>query len=497
MRTKRTIWTLLSVLLLFSLACVLLDTSTATPEPNETAADVTEGTEEATQEPTEEPTDEVTEEPTPEETEAPVVTGEAGCTLKAAFVADVTIPDDTEMVPDEAFDKPWRIRNSGTCEWEDGTEFVFVSGDPLNGPPSVSVDPAGPNDVIDVTAPLQAPSSPGTYRSNWQLQTPDGTRFGPVFFTRIAVEAEEEATAEPTAEPTDEPTSEVTGPDLKVEAVIFDPDPVAQMPIKVTVQVRNQGNENAGAFRLKWWGGKNFTTPSCSWDVGTGLNAETALNLDCEFTYKSYYGSIESKATVDTEDGVDESDEDNNTWLESISVSRPEVVYDFVEKADTVSWQAGPPTVNLPFPGSPGDSDGFVIPVSGENWETGSPVQGTCLETHPRWVNDGVIAGTYIDIYQSGYVVEEGDRFRATVGLLEGAGAGDVNFLVMIRSSGTVGNVWIADVNDTYGDGLKTIDVDLTPYAGSPADFILKVEANGDSAQDWACWSNAVIYRYP
>ncbi len=497
MRSKRTVWSLLCLLLLFSLSCVLFDAGTETPSPTptETPADSAETTGE--------PPEDVDATETPEETEVPVVTGEGGCTLEAAFVADVTIPDDTVMAPGETFEKTWRIRNSGTCTWEEGSELVFISGEPLGGPPSVSVDSAGPNDVIDVSAELEAPDAPETYRSNWQLQAADGTRFGPVFFTRIVVEAEEatmeptdEATEEATDTPTEEATEETAGPDLKVETVTFDPDPVAYLPVNVTVQIRNQGDEDAGAFRLKWWGGKSFSTPSCSWDVGTGLSAGTALNLECEFTYRSHYPSIETKATVDTEDGVAEADEGNNTWQQDISVVRPPVVYDFVEKANLVNWQAGPPTVDLSYPGEPGDSEGFVRSVSGERWETGGTIQGTCLEMHPRWVEDGWVSGAYTDLFHNDYVVQEGDRFRATVGLLQGAGEGDVNFRVMIRTS-DAGNNWIATVHDTYGDGLKTIDVDLTPYAGNRADFILRVEANGESTQDWACWYNTVIYRYP
>jgi hypothetical protein len=40
-----------------------------------------------------------------------------GCTDIAAFVADVTIPDNTVMAPNQPFTKTWRLRNDGTCTW--------------------------------------------------------------------------------------------------------------------------------------------------------------------------------------------------------------------------------------------------------------------------------------------------------------------------------------------------------------------------------------------
>ena len=46
----------------------------------------------------------------------------------SAFVADVTVPDDTVFNPGDDFDKTWRIQNTGTCSWDDGYNLVFVSG---------------------------------------------------------------------------------------------------------------------------------------------------------------------------------------------------------------------------------------------------------------------------------------------------------------------------------------------------------------------------------
>ncbi len=167
------------------------------------------------------------------------------------------------------------------------------------------------------------------------------------------------------------------------------------------------------------------------------------------------------------------------------------IAYNLVTKADLASWSSG--AGNLPWNGAGTDNRGFARWVQNAQLEDGSTATKV-LETHPQWVSNGYIAGTFTDIYYSGYVVQSGDHFKATVGFLKGASAGKVRFRVMIRAQGA-GNTWIANVTDTYDGNLKTIDVSLDPWAGKKADFILRVEANGPATQDWAIWKSAYIAR--
>ena len=114
--------------------------------------------------------------PAAPETPVPDVSGPGGCTLNARYVADVTVPHNTEFAPGESFTKMWRVRNSGTCTWDAGTQLVFVSGESMAGPAAVDVPAVAPGSNTDVSVDLVAPTAPGTYRSNWQLQGPDGVR---------------------------------------------------------------------------------------------------------------------------------------------------------------------------------------------------------------------------------------------------------------------------------------------------------------------------------
>jgi len=564
MKERRVVWLVVALLMLFVLACNMPGRR-ATPETEAEAEELPVApvvTATMTVAP-------VAGLPSPTPTEAPDVEGEDGCVLRAAYVADVTIPDNSKIEKGKAFVKTWRIRNSGTCAWAEGTKFVYVSGETFGAPASVDVPSTAVNAQVDISVSMTAPVEPGTYRSNWQLQDPTGKAYGGIFYVQIVVEG-----ATPTSAPAapsnfagavaedcqsvaftwtaatgqtayrlegpsllvnlpadvtdyvwDNPpagssvvtlialgqngaeigrvnttvnvTCGVSGVDLYVESITFEPSPpVAHLPLKVTVRVRNQGLVDSGSFVVRWWGGKAFTSVSCEWTVAT-LTAGSSATLSCDnFRYSSAYSTIVTKAHADAQNTVVESDETNNILEETIAVVNPQVVYDFVEKAPLASWQSGDPVTNLTWDGAPGDTQGFARWATG-NLETGSAIQGRCLQTHPKWVADGWITGAYTDLYNNlRYVVQKGDRFYATVGLLEGAAAGNVTFEVLLRAS-TSGNVTIAQVKDTYGDGLKTISVDLTPYAGQGADMILQVNAGEDADQDWACWTRAVIYRYP
>lgn len=144
----------------------------------------------------------------PTQTPPPDVPGPEGCTLNSAFVADVSIPDNTEMSPGRPFMKTWRVRNTGTCDWEGGTVLAFSSGDRMGGADSVAVGAVDSGDTVDITVDLTAPTTPGTYRGNWQLEDPEGTRFGSIIYVQIVVPAPATDTPEPTETPTEEPTEE-------------------------------------------------------------------------------------------------------------------------------------------------------------------------------------------------------------------------------------------------------------------------------------------------
>ena len=146
----------------------------------------------------------------------PEPTSVAECTDRATFVQDVTVPDNTQMVPGQSFVKTWRLRNSGTCTWTPHYALVFARGDQMGAPVSIAL-PATvpPNATVDLSVSLTAPAAPGTYRGDWQLRNADGELFGlagsagQTFWVKITVQSG--ATPGPTATTTPTPTPGITG----------------------------------------------------------------------------------------------------------------------------------------------------------------------------------------------------------------------------------------------------------------------------------------------
>lgn len=117
--------------------------------------------------------------PKPTATMPPTPTS-ATCTNLAKFVDDVTVPDDTEMLPGQEFIKTWRLQNIGTCTWSNQYALIFVNGDQMNGAsPLPLTGSIAPNSTVDISVTLKAPGTTGTYRGNWVLYTPSAFNYNP------------------------------------------------------------------------------------------------------------------------------------------------------------------------------------------------------------------------------------------------------------------------------------------------------------------------------
>jgi hypothetical protein len=109
----------------------------------------------------------------------PPPSGGTNCVDQAAYIADVSIPDNTPLAPGTPFVKTWRVRNSGTCVWSSDYALVFVSGEPMGGQAPVPLpQPVQPGNEVDLSISLAAPSNVGVYRGEWKLQNGSGAQFG-------------------------------------------------------------------------------------------------------------------------------------------------------------------------------------------------------------------------------------------------------------------------------------------------------------------------------
>ncbi len=130
-------------------------------------------------------------------TETPTGSGPGGCILSEQFLGDVTIPDGTVLAPGSQFPKTWRVKNNGTCDWEN-YQLVFATGEQMGGPAAVSVNNTSTNGTVDVSVNLVAPSAPGEHKSGWRFRATNGSVFGGVTVV-ISVPVPATATPQPTA----------------------------------------------------------------------------------------------------------------------------------------------------------------------------------------------------------------------------------------------------------------------------------------------------------
>ncbi len=268
------------------------------------------------------------------DTPVPSVTTPPECTFDGAYVADVTVPDGTEFPPGASFTKTWRVRNTGTCPWVDGTQLVFASGEPMGGPGAVDIPVVAAGSDADISVDLVAPAVSGSYVSTWQLRSPEGENFGSQIYVRI--EVQQEATVQPTQTPTAEPTDTPTGtptstplpPDLYVTDLAFGPDVlVKNAPIHILATLHNDGAEALSNVMVRVENHFSHPLASCDnmdmvdvmYETTVDLDAGALLPVDFSVQIDTAWEHLIC-VKVDPDNAVGESDEGNNAQGQAILV---------------------------------------------------------------------------------------------------------------------------------------------------------------------------------
>jgi hypothetical protein len=110
----------------------------------------------------------------------------------AAFVADVSIPDNTHIAPGAQFVKTWRFTNDGTCPLN-GHILIPETTTQISSPGIVFLpDNIQPGQEFEISVRMIAPTSPGTYKEVWVfndcLFCPGPVAFGPTPYVQIVVD---------------------------------------------------------------------------------------------------------------------------------------------------------------------------------------------------------------------------------------------------------------------------------------------------------------------
>jgi len=105
----------------------------------------------------------------------------------ARFVEDITIHDNTEILPGTAFTKIWKMRNAGQVPWPPGSQVVRIGGDEMGENRYNPVPQALPGQEVNVSVDLVAPAHVGRYVSYWKIAEPSGRKFGQRIWVALRV----------------------------------------------------------------------------------------------------------------------------------------------------------------------------------------------------------------------------------------------------------------------------------------------------------------------
>jgi heat shock protein HslJ len=136
------------------------------------------------------------------------------------FVEDLNY-DDEDLTnfpivdPGQAFQKGWRIRNSGTCIWNSTYFIRFIRGDQMSGQPAAILGGVDPGQTYDMYVDLVAPAAIGKHVGYWQMHNTENQAFGQTVWVAVEIRDSEAPTATPT--PTEAPTPEPTATEIPPE----------------------------------------------------------------------------------------------------------------------------------------------------------------------------------------------------------------------------------------------------------------------------------------
>lgn len=164
-----------------------------TPSPTPTKAPTATPSHTPTATPSPAPSDTAT--PAPRPTASPLP---ASCKPDAEVVAseghEVYAPlgfvggkEAPMLPPGEPFAWLWRVRSTGCARWPEGTVWAYVSGHRMEGPEHARVRSVRVGETYEIVVEFVTPPEPGAHQGFWQMQGPDGTRFGEQGTVQVSV----------------------------------------------------------------------------------------------------------------------------------------------------------------------------------------------------------------------------------------------------------------------------------------------------------------------
>lgn len=104
------------------------------------------------------------------------------------WIEDRSIPDGTQMKPNEVFTKTWLVQNVGGCAWPPGFTFSHVGGDLMRGQIVTLTEAIPVGAKREISVQLVVPNGiNGLIQSSWRMADADGNYFGDTLSINILV----------------------------------------------------------------------------------------------------------------------------------------------------------------------------------------------------------------------------------------------------------------------------------------------------------------------
>ena len=160
------------------------------------------------------PTNTPTLTPSPTKSPTPITTGTRATGGQATsscygfvWVADVTVPDNTQKAPGEKFTKTWRVQNTGSCAWAPGFKFSLIGGDAMGAQALTLTQAVQAGATTELSLDMTAPANQtGKIQGTWRMADANGNFFGGVATVVIAVGGATSTPTTPTVSPTPKET---------------------------------------------------------------------------------------------------------------------------------------------------------------------------------------------------------------------------------------------------------------------------------------------------
>jgi hypothetical protein len=235
--------------------------------------------------------------------------------LQAGFVADVSVPDNTQFEKGADFTKTWRLRNTGSEPWPEDTVLAYLDGAELSEAEEVAVGEVGVGDDVDISVDMVAPDEDGTYKSNWQLQAGEATFEGGVVYVQIVV-----------GEPAPAPDAEAPAPAPAAPA----PAPVAAGSFELGGHIRDLGLPYKDKMR---YAGMTWVKTQ----VHYGHDASGLINVAHSNGFKIQLSAIGGPSMV-TQPGFEQ---DFSNWLAGMAAAGADAIEVWNEPNIDREWQNG------------------------------------------------------------------------------------------------------------------------------------------------------------